>query len=100
MADTVMAAMAAHAGARRHQAWPSQALATTTAPQRCTTRRGSAWKKGHGLSNARRRRTPKAWRTGGSMASEQRRQRQIDVDHQVRRREAVQIRTTSSPATA
>jgi hypothetical protein len=34
------------------------------------------------------------------MASEQRRQRQIDVDHQVRRREAVQIRTTSSPATA
>ena len=100
MADEVMAAKAARAGARRHQAWPSQALATTTAPQRCTTRLGSARKKGHDLSNARRRRTPKAWCTGGSMASEQRRQCQIDADHQVRRREAVQIRTTSLLAMA
>jgi hypothetical protein len=56
--------------------------------------------KGHGLSNARRRQTPKVWRTGGSMASEQRRQRQIDADHLVRRRKATQIRSTSSPATA
>jgi hypothetical protein len=34
------------------------------------------------------------------MASERGRTRQIDADHHVRRREAVQIRTISSPAMA
>jgi RecB family endonuclease NucS len=61
---------------------------------------GSTRKKGHNLSNARRRRTPKAWHTGGSMTSERQRKCQIDVDHQVRRREADQIRIISSPVMA
>jgi hypothetical protein len=99
--DTTTAATAAHArvhdGTRPGQAKPRRPPQHPSAAPRA---QGSARRKVHGISKAWWRRTPKARRTGESMASERGRTRQIDADHHVRRREAVQIRTISSPAMA
>ncbi|KAK1646343.1 hypothetical protein QYE76_064148 [Lolium multiflorum] len=101
MVDTTMVAMAVHArthgGTRPGQAKPRQPPKHPSAAPRA---QGNARRKVLGISNARRRRTPSTRRTGGSEACKRGRGHQIDADHHVCHREAVQIRTISSPAMA